>query len=253
MAIDLIAKYCQTCQHYIQVTQECCLLKENRLEVIFAIGPCQPAEMVRQVVKSLLSKRRNERKNLTQDILSTAFELTELLKQQRLTKRFTIYALKSYLTKTIRERLLPRLHCEDCSYLSLTKPAICQRETIISANGEVVNPNYGNKRFPSDHACTGFEALAPSGSAEINSENKILLLLIADALSQRAVHARDQNKAEYERHYLVFSLLVQWCEEEDCSWQEWKQYTASLFHKTVRTIERDLDKMIKFLQESDVI
>lgn len=253
MATDLIARYCRTCQHYAQAAQECCLLKGNRLEVIFATGVCQPGEMVQKTVKTLLSQRRNEREHLPEDILSTTFELTELLKCHQLTKRFTIYALKGYITSTVRHHLLPRFHCEDCRYLSPMKPAICQRETIITAGGARANPDYGNKRLPSDRACSGFEALPPPDPEEGKPDDRMPLLLMADALSQRAARVKGQHKGEYERHYLIFSLLVQWCEKEDCSWQTWKHQTANVFGKTVRTLERDLDKIIEFLEKNDVI
>lgn len=259
--MDLREKYCQglaeelaeeVCEYYLQTSEECRLLREETLQAVFAQGRCQPHEMVKQAVKKHFYRQPHDPLMAKEEIDSFAFEIAESVQQKSLSKSFTIYALKSYITTTVENALRPHLQCKDCEHLSPGKPAYCQRKTLLTAEGEIENPLYNKKRFPSDHACQGFETLAPPPPEPTTPEPDLNLLVLADTLSQRAASARDAVKQEYERQYLVFCSLVHWCEAEKSSWKTGKKQIAMQMGVSVRTIERDLNRLLDFLEQEQV-
>jgi hypothetical protein len=260
--MDLLEKYCQgfaeafaeqVCEHYLQTSEECRLLKEQTLQAVFAQGRCQPREMVKQAVKKLFYQQPHDPLMVKEEIESFAFELAEAIQQKSLNKNFTIYALKRYITTTVENALRPHQQCKDCMHLSPGKPAYCQRKTLVTAEGESENPLHGQKRFPSDRACQGFEALALAPPEPTYPGPPLNLLVVADALSQRAAQAQNGLKLEYERQYLVFCSLAHWCEAEKSSWKTGKEQIAVQMGVSVRTIERDLNSLLDFLEQEQVV
>ena len=155
-SMDLREKYCQglaeefaerACEYYVEISEECRLLKEETLRAVFAQGRCQPYQMVKQAVRKYFYQQPHDSLMVKEEIDSFTFEIAESIQQKSLSKNFTIYALKSYITTTVENALRPHLQCKDCQHLSPGKPAYCQRKTLLTAEGVVENPLYEQKTF----------------------------------------------------------------------------------------------------------
>lgn len=331
MMKNLIKTYCQPCIYYHQPTGECSLLNGNTLRVIFEKGICKPGEMVRKIVKRVLYDALRgritlefdmivTRETIQADLASVTFEMITLLQAHQLTKRFTIFALKSYFNTFIRDKLIHRRRCRECLYLIPSQEHYtCQKQTLITAcflltedsfrrmkaagipdevvnalrilkdreeinrkrllqkiftllgeeqfkkyqaviekciestdEHEVNNPYYEQKRNPTNHACKGLDPLPLIVMPTCHvSDSEVIVMF--NILAQRAAKANKRQQPKCRRQYVVFSLLVQWCETGHGTWEDWKLETATLFKVSIRAIERDLDEIIEFFQEFGVI
>jgi hypothetical protein len=158
----------EMCPHSIPLTEECRLLKDKPMKVIFEQGSCAPYEIVRSVVKGIL-RRYDDLIQPEEYIDAMTFEISERIQRNYLTAGQTIRYLKAYINRTVycevhrmleEEGYLSRGKCGYCVYLSRSKQYTCKRQTVSIGEQrmKVENPYYGMKRERSEPACAeGFE------------------------------------------------------------------------------------------------
>lgn len=283
MARDLLTVFCrgegrrfggQVCEFLDAPTGQCRLLRDHALNAVFEQGRCAPFEMVTRALAKHLDKYR--------DVLepgehrdAMAFEIAVRLTEKRLNKGFQIYVLQGYINRTVycsvieflrREDPLVKKQCGNCRHLSLARPYICQRVTVITpAHGEEDNRWYDSPRNITDRACQyGFETVetfsadaapaysAPVRTTEMNTSGLLLNDMVA--LLARRAGELDPGRAKRraDRQYVVFAQLLERCGQGETH-QEAVSAIADDLAVSVKTIQREISEIRTFFEREGVL
>lgn len=205
---DNINKYCigilkgKVCSHFDKVTKECILLRNGTVRDVFKKETnCYPGfikQTIEVAVKIYLKKPFN--KDDMHEIINNMW--VKLLKEPdkkkskdkkpgKLKNGYNIENLKSYIRSACYYETCSffKKICRRCIYLPLSKPYLCQRETILTGKGEQPNPLYGKVRRPSDPKCKeGFKAFPDQSLSQPDSDDETSSFII-DAQGQRVTRS----------------------------------------------------------------
>lgn len=280
---DLISRYCRgktkefpsACQQFLP-PEMCRFMRDDALRVIFEQGRCRPKTILRATVKGRLKRFQDLfSPDAPEDYVdSLTFELVKQLKEQQLTNRPTLPALKSYFNAAVAHAvtallekldLLPPKTCGYCIHLSRSKPTVCQRFEIEEQEGKIIreNPWYQKKRIPSERACKEgfepytFEPLPPNPPEPSSEFDKITASIEVDhllaLLSERADQADGQKKIQkYERQFSIFSYLVKLF-RLGYSLSEACEEICGLLDINQKMLRRDLHEITAFFLEKNVL
>ena len=244
MARDLIIVFCEgegrrfggmVCKHFNAETNECRLLREHELNIVFEKGRCVPSDMVKRALSKHLEKYRDVL-DPSEHLEAMAFEIASRLTVKRLKQGFQIYVLQGYINRTVycsviellrKEEPLVKRQCGNCRHLSHSRPYCCQRPTVTTpADGERDNELYDTPRNITDRACRyGFEPVETTSldaspglsdsthTTELDTSGILLADMIA-LLARRAADIDDNRaKKRADRQYLVFCQLLERCKQ----------------------------------------
>ncbi|MDM8524954.1 hypothetical protein QUF80_16410 [Desulfococcaceae bacterium HSG8] len=273
MKNDLIALFCkgegkrfrgERCEHYEIFTDECRLLRDRKMKDVFEKGRCEPCVMVERAVKWNFYRYKDR---VNPEEYTEVWEICEAIKKHTLhIPKLPVligYINRSVYTEAIRILIeigiLVRGICDNCVHLSLSKVYVCTRAYVLVDGKEIENPLYDKKRNPSDKACKdGFEPydfksldtddIDPPAVTDPGEE-----FLIIESMKKLLVLRTDRAKDEttkkiYERQYVIFCRFVNLVREGHSDKKALKAIAKKL-GVSVKTVERDMEEVRKFLKK----